>query len=278
MEPINVLIATPSERHHDYHQYLAEERTLSFQLVGDTRTALEVISDTRSRVDVLVLDYALGQAHQIIRQLRQSYPRLLIILVDESADFGLPGQADEFTNMPFGDDGLVKRINKLIFERKQETLRSDSLPAIREIAQNLRKASGLTGKQQAAVDTILSMEYDYVAYYHLQQDQSLLLTAQAGPKAIVAVGPKMATASDIMTWVLQNGQSRIANYGDTLNHPLVAKGRLGAVACMPVAFDNKIYGVLVACRERPNSINQEHVMMLELVGAQLGSFLMRESN
>ncbi len=278
METTHVLIAVPAPRHDEYQQYLSAEGALSFQLVSDIDSALAIVADTRSRVDVFVLDYALGQAHQIIRQLRQSYPRLLIILVDESADFGLPGQADEFTNAPLSEDGLVKRINKLIFERKQETLRSDSLPAIREISQSLRKASGMMGKQQAAVDTVLNMEYDYVAYYHFQENQALLLTAQAGPKPIAAVAPKTSTPDDLMTWVMQNGQSRIANYGDALNHPLVAKGRLGAVACVPVAFDNKPYGVLVACRERPNSINQEHVMMLELVCAQLGSFLMREGS
>ena len=36
------------------------------------------------------------------------------------------------------------------------------------------------------------------------------------------------------------------------------------------------YGVLIACREVPNSITQENVLMLELVTAQLGAAISKE--
>ena len=79
-----------------------------------------------------------------------------------------------------------------------------------------------------------------------------------------------------MGWVAQNGQSRIAGPNDDLTHPLVKRGRLGAVACVPVHSSGNRYGVLVACREIPDSITQENVLMLELVSAQLGAAVAQE--
>lgn len=79
-----------------------------------------------------------------------------------------------------------------------------------------------------------------------------------------------------MSWVIKNGQSRLAGPEDSPNHPLVARGRLGAVACVPVTFSGVSYGVMVACNDRPNSMDQENVLMLELVAAQLAAALSRE--
>jgi GAF domain-containing protein len=100
--------------------------------------------------------------------------------------------------------------------------------------------------------------------------------AQGGPGTIQAIAPKQTNPNDLMTWVVQNGQSRVAAPEDTPNHPLVARQRLGAVACVPVHFSGRTFGVMVACRERPGSITQENVMMLELVCAQLGAALSKE--
>src|SRR5690606_31950689 len=162
----------------------------------------------------------------------------LIILVDEDADFGMPGQADEISTDPFRHDDLVTKIKRLMSDRQLETLRSDSLPAVRNIAQRLRTASGRTGKQESAVATCKDMGYDYVAYYNLESKEPIKmeLRAQQGPPAIQSIAPKIANADDLMGWVVQNGQSRIAGHEDSPNHPLVARGRLGIVACVPVAF------------------------------------------
>jgi hypothetical protein len=155
-----------------------------------------------------------------------------------------------------------------MFERTQETLRADSLPAIRQIVKDLRSADGIISKQKTATTMILDMGFDYVGYYH-RSDDELHLRAQAGTKPIQAVAPKNAQSNDIMTWTMKNGQSRVASYGEELNHPLVAKGRLGSVASLPVKYEGNVYGVMVACMEKPNAIPQESVLMLELVCTQL---------
>jgi len=166
----------------------------------------------------------------------------------------------------------------LMSDRQLETLRADSLPAVRQFAKELRKASGELGKQQAAVGACKDLGYEYVAFYRLEAGETpkLTLKAQDGPAPIQAVVPKVAAPDDLMTWVVQNGQSRIAAPPDSPNHPLVAKGRLGAVACVPVTFGNNKYGVLVACRDQPGSISQENVLMLELVAAQLAAAISKE--
>lgn len=277
-DKVNVLALVEEKDAARYLELLRKEDRLHTQVAHSIADSLSMIADRDHRIDVFVMDNALEGIFGLIRDLRHSYPRLLLILVDELADFGLPGQADEFTNEPFKNDDLLNRINRLIFERRQETLRSDSLPAMREISQALRSAIGIGGKQQAAVDVILNMEYDYVGYYHrdVADQEYMILMAQSGPKPILSVAPKQTSADDIMTWVAQNNQTRLASYGDSLNHPLVAKGRLGTVACIPVAFDNRFFGVIVACRERPDSILQDQILMLELVAAQLGSAIHRE--
>jgi GAF domain-containing protein len=191
----------------------------------------------------------------------------------------MPGHADDMSTDPFTKDDLVRRINKLISDRRMETLRSDSLPAVRTMSKTMKGAQGAGGKQEAAVQSVLEMGYDYVAYYEIstQEPLQLRLKAQGGPKAIQSVAPTDATADDLMGWVAQNGQSRIAAPEDKPNHPLVARGRLGAVSCVPVQFGETSFGVIAACRDVPGSINQEHILMLELAAAQLASALRKEA-
>ena len=45
----------------------------------------------------------------------------------------------------------------------------------------------------------------------------------------------------------------------------------------PSAISGQRYGVLIACREVPNSITQENVLMLELVTAQLAAAISKEN-
>jgi GAF domain-containing protein len=198
--------------------------------------------------------------------------------VDEEADFGMPGQADEISTEPFENNDLIKRITRLMSDRQLETLRADSLPAVRQFAKELRKGSGEMGKQQAAVAACKDLGYDYVAFYRLENSNppTVTLKAQDGPAPIQAVAPKAAAPDDLLMWVAQNGQSRITGPQDSPNYPLVAKGRLGAAVCVPVIFSGNRYGVLIACREMPNSITQENVLMLELVTAQLAAAISKE--
>ena len=158
-----------------------------------------------------------------------------------------------------------------------ETLRADSMPPLREFAKQLRKSVGETGKYQAAVNACRTLGYDYVAFYRLESLDPLQVTlkAQDGPAPIQAVAPKQASADDIIGWVAKSGQSRIASPTDELNYPLVRRGRLGQVACTPVGATSR-YGVIVACRNEPNSITQQNLLMLELISAQLAAMISKE--
>jgi GAF domain len=278
MSAIDVLLAVRREHASRFHKNLSAYPDFHVQIVSDTRDALDTLADPDNHVDVLVLDNGLGYVYEFISELRHSYPRLFIVLVDEDADFGMPGQADEISTEPFNNNDLIRRITKLMSDRQLETLRADSLPAVRQFAKELRKASGEIGKQQAAVGACKDLGYSYVAFYRLEGGDSnnIALKAQDGLTPIQSIAPKTAAPDDVMTWVAQNGQSRIAGPQDNPSHPLVTKGRLGAVACVPVTISSSRYGVLVACRDQPGSINQENVLMLELVAAQLAAAISKE--
>lgn len=278
MASIHVLAAVSSARARMYHTELSADPELSVQVCSDKADALDLIADRDHHVDILVIDNALGDVFDFVGQIRQNYPRLLIVLVDEDADFGLPGQADEMSVDPFEDNDLISKIKRLIFDRRMETQRSDSLPAVRQISQNIKRAVGALGKQEAVTKTIREMGYDYAAYYSLESSEpvDLMLRAQTGPNVITSIAPKHGSADDLMGWVAQNGQSRLAAPTDHPNHPLVARGRLGAVACVPVQFSGHHYGVIVACMDRPNSITQDNILMLELIATQLANALLQE--
>jgi GAF domain-containing protein len=279
MPSIELLVAVRREHSARYYKNLSIQKDFKLEIVSDTRDALEILADRDKRVDVFVVDNGLGDTDDLIADVRHSYPRLLIILVDEEADFGIPGEADEISTEPFENDDLIRRIGSLMSDRQLETLRADSLPGVRAFAKKLRTATGEGGKYQAAVEACQEMGYDYVGYYRLEtlDPPNLILKAQVGPNAILAIMPKQASPDDIIGWVSKSGQSRIAGPQDTPTHPLVARGRLGIVACVPVVFSGTRYGALIACREQPNSINQENVLMLELVSAQLAAAISRES-
>ncbi|MEO8611223.1 MAG: GAF domain-containing protein [Chloroflexota bacterium] len=278
MSNVDVLVAVQRENASRYYKNLSAYKDFRVQMVSDTGDAFNILADRDQHIDVLVLDNGLGYIYEFIQDLRHSYPRLFIVLVDEEADFGMPGQADEISTEPFENNDLIKRIARLMSDRQLETLRADSLPAVRSFAKELRKASGEMGKQQAAVAACKDLGYDYVAFYRLENTNppTVTLKAQDGPAPIQAVAPKAAAPDDLLMWVAQNGQSRITGPQDSPNYPLVAKGRLGAAVCVPVIFGGNRYGVLIACREMPNSITQENVLMLELVTAQLAAAISKE--
>jgi len=74
---------------------------------------------------------------------------------------------------------------------------------------------------------------------------------------------------------VQNGQSRAIGPTERLSHPFVQQQRMGSAACVPVGMALR-FGVLLACREQPNAINQKQVMLLELVGAHLANALAKQ--
>ncbi|MCA9906532.1 MAG: GAF domain-containing protein [Anaerolineae bacterium] len=279
MSQIDVLLAIHREDAKRYYQNLNQQKDLRPQIVTTAQEVMETLGNNSQRVDVLVLDNHLEDAFELVEDVRHTYPRLVIVLIDEDADFALPGRADDVSTEPFRNDDLVRRIMRLMSDRQLETLRADSMPAIREFAKQLRlvTGSGDLGKQQAAVNACSELGYDYVAFYKadVTQGLSVRLRAQAGPPHLQAAAPEEAGVDDIVGWVAKSAQSRTAGPQDSLNYRLVTQGRMGSVAAVPVSTTTT-YGVLVACRLEPDSINQSHVLMLELISAQLAAAVSKE--
>ncbi|MCC7447155.1 MAG: GAF domain-containing protein [Anaerolineae bacterium] len=260
-----------------YRENLSKDPKLKVTVVTSEPNAREILANPEKRTDVFVVDNGLGHVFELVQELRHTYPRLLILLVDEEADFGSPGRADDISTEPFKDDDLVKRIKRLAEERRLETLRADALPPVRNFAKSLRKAGKGLGKHQAAVEAVSELGYEYVAFYAVAPSDppALSLIAQNGPAPITSTVSQRTDYSGLLGWVVQNGQSRIVGPGDELKYQLIEKGHYGAAVCVPVGTTMR-FGVLIACREQPGSITQQNVLMLELVGAQLASALAKE--
>jgi hypothetical protein len=274
---INVLAAVRLPSVARFRENLSKDPKLKVTVVTSEPSAREVLSTPDKRTDVFVVDNGLGNVFELIKELRQTYPRLFIVLVDEEADFGMPGRADDVSTEPFHNDDLIRKIKRLAEERRLETLRADALPPVRTFAKSLAKASKGLGKQQAAVEAVKELGYDYVAFYSIAPSDppALSLAAQVGPTAITGMMPQRTDYNGLLGWVAQNGQSRIVGPGDEPNHALIEKGRFGAAACVPVGSTMR-FGVVLACREQPGSIKMENVLMLELVSAQLASALAKD--
>jgi len=274
---INVLAAVRLPSVARYRENLSKDSKLKVTVVTSIPSAREILANPDKQTDVFVVDNGLGDVFELVKELRAAYPRLLILLVDEEADFGMPGRADDVSTDPFREDDLIKKIKRLAEERQLETLRADALPPVRTFAKSLRKAGKGLGKQQAAIEAVKQLGYDYVAFYALAPTDppSLSLAAQLGPNNITGMMPVRSDYSGLLGWVAQNGQSKIVGFGDEPNHTLIEKGRFGAAACVPVGTTLR-FGVVLACREQPGSIKADNVLMLELVCAQLASALAKE--
>jgi len=275
---IHVLAAVAPATLSRYREVLSRDPLIRLSLVTEQADVRAFLAQSQRRADILVLDHALCDAYALITELRQTFPRLLILLVDEGADFSTPGRADDVSINPFENDDLLKRIKRLAEERQLETLRTDAFPAVRTIAQQLRRAGAAPGKQKAAVEAVAAMGYDYVAYYALvpTTPPTLSLSSQAGPPHLTgSAPPSIAMDGSLLGWVAESGQSRVVGPADTPNHPLIAQGHLAAGAAVPVGT-NLRFGVLLACRAQEHSITGQHVMVLELVSAQLANALAKQ--
>ncbi|MBN1679275.1 MAG: GAF domain-containing protein [Anaerolineae bacterium] len=276
---IHILILVNRSSLARYKNNLSQDSQFKLTLVTTEADAREILADSQKRTDVFVVDNSLGGVFALVKDLRQTYPRLLIVLVDEEADFGMPGRADEVSVDPFHNNDLLRRIKRMTEERRLETLRADALPPVRSFAKSLRRAGPGQAKQQTAVEAIKELGYDFVAFYHITPTTppELTLRAQVGPSAITKLTPqKQDYDNSLVGWVCQNGQSRIVGPDDEPNHPFVKQQRFGAGACTPVGVTLR-FGVILACREQPNSITQQNVLMLELVSTQLASAMAKEA-
>lgn len=276
---IHVLAAVPIQALVEFRTNLTQDPQFDVTIVNNEDDARSTLADSQKHIDVFVVDQALGDVFDLIKELRHTYPRLLIVLVDREADFGMPGHADEVAVDPFKNDDLRKRIKRLTEERSLQTLRADALPPVRQFAKSLRKAGPGVSKAQTAAEAIAELGYDYVAFYNIlpTTPPELKLSAQVGPNAITAAAPTQQDFQDsLVGWVAENGQSRIVNAADQPNHPFIQQQRFGSGACVPVGSTMR-FGVIFACREQPDAITQQNVLMLELVSAQLASALAKQA-
>src|SRR6266498_2351887 len=97
MTSINVLVAVSREKASRYYKGLSNQQNFQSEIVSAIQDVLDTLTNTDKHIDVLILDNGLGAIHELIEEVRLTHPRLFIVLVDEDADFGTPGQADEFT-------------------------------------------------------------------------------------------------------------------------------------------------------------------------------------
>jgi len=282
MANLSILAAVPLQATARFREGFAAEPQFEITLVTDLDNALAVLDDASKQIEVFVIDNALGNidAYEVVKEIRQTYPRLIIILVDEEADFALPGRADDVSTTPFENNDLVNRIKRLNEDRRLQTLRADALPPVRAFAKQLLKAGKGVSKQQAAVAAVQEIGYDYVAFYSIKQvtPPELSLVAQVGAEEVLRLAPKNPNYQDsVMGWVAQNGQSRIVTPEDEPNHPFVLKKQFQSAVCVPVGTTLR-FGVLFACRVAPSAISGENVLMLELVSAQLASALAKDQH
>ncbi len=275
---INVLAAVRLPSVARYREYLSKDSKLKPTVVTSEQSARDHLADADKRTDVFVVDNGLGNVYELIRDLRPMYARLFIVLVDEDADFGMPGRADDVSTEPFKDDDLIRKIKRLVQERRLETLHADALPPVRNFAKSLRKSGKGLSKHQAAVDAVRELGYDYVAFYTVAPTDppTLSVAAHVGPPEILTMVPPRIEYGGVLGWVLQNGQSKIVNAGDPLSHMLLDRGKYNAAACVPVGTALR-FGAFLACREQANSITGEGVLMLELIAHQLAAALAKEA-
>src|SRR5258708_20747392 len=138
---ITVLAAVRLPSVARYRENLSKDPKLKVSVVTSESSAREILASPDKHTDVFVIDNGLGSVFELVKELRQAYPRLLILLVDEEADFGMPGRADDVSTEPFKDDDLTRKIKRLAEERRLETLRADALPPGRTFARSLRSAA-----------------------------------------------------------------------------------------------------------------------------------------
>jgi CheY-like chemotaxis protein len=275
----HILALIPAPKAAGYTAYFRESEAvgsagLRVVVVDDPDEARARLQSREPAVDVLVLDNTFDQAYDLITALRARHPRLIIVLVDDDADFATPGQADDISTEPFKNDDLIRRIQRLLADRGLETLRADAMPPIREFAKQLRKAIGEIGKQQAAVSACRSLGYEYVAYYAQTPLGTLSRTAHEGAPVLVNAAPHTADPNDVVAWVARTGQNRTVRKGDTPSFVMLERGLLSVVVCAPVGRTNR-YGVLVAGRESQPAEGQQ-VLLLDLISAQLAAVLSKQ--
>lgn len=275
MSEIRVLAAVHSERAARYKQEFSSVIWVRAHVLSCITQAVQQVETFLPQI--LVLDQAIDGASAYLDTFRQQFPHIMIILVDEDADFALPGIADDIATTPFKEGDLLRRIRRLLANRQMETLRADAMPPVHDLNKRLRKAIGEQAKAQEAVNACLNLGFVYAALYRMDSRDPIQvnLVAQCGASEIQLLAPQQVDDTQAVGWVAKTGQSRVLNPADNPGHPLIPK-YLSAAAIVPVGVANR-YGTLFAAKNIGSSVQQQDLLMLELVAAQLASTLAKES-
>lgn len=269
----SLLVAVRREHASRYYTGLTSAGDYAIDIVSDGVSVLERLADQKRAFDVLVLDHGLQGAHELLLTLRRDHNSLLVILVDEEADFVVPGYADDISTEPFTENDLIRRIDRLMADRRLETISVSVPPIVRSFAKQLRKATGETGKHRAALSVCRELGFDYCAFYRPgENDRFGVLIAQDGPELLLANAPQHSTTGDIVTAVLHNAETQSITAETPDLHPLLKDGSLTELVCAPVGSGAR-YGVIVAGIAQPGALGSEQIMMLDLICAQLAAVL-----
>ncbi|GAB4439821.1 MAG: hypothetical protein Kow00120_07780 [Anaerolineae bacterium] len=279
MARLSVLVAVQRDQVERYRAHLPKEEGIEVTTVTSEEKVRDILAAPEYAFDVMVIEASLCNVPELLRDVQRDNPALLAILVDEGADFALPGRAHDISTDPFHNDDLLKRIKRLAEERRLETLRADELAPVRSFARHIRKASGGVSKLEAAVIAVGDLGYDYAGYYAVDwsvDPPRLTVVAQRGPARVLHTIPAQQPLDGLLGWVVTNGAARIIGPNDAPGHTLVTDGVFGSAVAVPVGV-NLRFGVILACRDGADAISGEDAMMLELVAAQLAAALAAEA-
>lgn len=276
MTSIQLLAAVPRAIASLYYGALTQ---YDLTLLSDSRDALEALEDRSRHFDALVLDANLPDADTLLADIQYNWPRMMVILVDESGVSALRNQvaADRISTTPFVDEDLDRRILRLLSDSQLETMPANTMLPVRKLARMLRAEEAPGERFQIAVEACQTLGYRYTAFYRVDQQEPMVLklAAQQGEDMIRLLVPLSASNNDLIAEVARSGQSRIVTASDAADYLPVAVGDLGSAALVP-AGRAVCFGVLVAGREAAGSIGEQNVTVLELVAAQLAAALTRE--
>lgn len=279
MALIQLLVAVPREQAARYYTGLGASGQYALTMTSNSREALDLLEDRSRHFDALVLESTLAEAGGLLDELAYRHPRQMVVLVDESNQSPLQAQVrpDRICTTPFADDDLERRIVRLLSDSRLETVPANTLLPVRELARKLRTEDAPGDRYRVAVDACQSLGYSYTAFYSLERAEPVLLrlAAQLGEGDMHLLVPLSAQAGEVIAQVAVTGESVVLDSANAADYLPVAVGTLGSAAMVPAGRAN-CFGVLVAGREAPDSINTQNVTVLELVAAQLAAAIARE--
>lgn len=255
MSKTRVFAIVRAERAHRYEQEFSGAHWVHAQVISSIEQSFPKIAENDPQI--LIIDQSLDGAFAYINSFRQQHPKISIIIVDEDADFALPGAADDITTTPFKEGDLLRRIRRLLANRQMETLRADAMPPVRELNKRLRNAVGEHAKAHEAVSACLELGYVYAALYrlNLRDPIQVNLIAQDGEDKAQQLAPLQADDTQAVGWVAKTGQSRLLRVEDTPGHPLISSEYVSEAAVVPVGVTNR-YGTLFAAKASGDTIHQ----------------------